>query len=404
MNFAMNPDWPRFFSYSPDIHKYLCKIADVFDLRKLMHFNHKVIEARWNEDKGRWVVKMEKTKPDGSVESFEDEGDLLLYGTGILNDFKWPDIKGIEKFKGKLVHTARWPENYQAEQWKDDKVAVIGSGASSIQTVPNMINRGVKHMDVFVRTGVWFVEIANNFGANHEYTDEQKEAFRSDPKNIVEHAKSIEQQVNGLWGIFYDKAEGQLMAQDMLRQRMGEFIKDERLLKGFTPKFAVGCRRITPGDPYMKAIQEPNVDVHFTHVTEITEDGLIGADGIERKVDTIVCATGFDVTYKPRFPVIGKNGVNLQEKWAVAPEGYLGLGVPDMPNFIMMIGPTWPVENGAVVGPLLGVSEYMIQIVKKMQKDDIKSWTPKQDVTDAFNEHAQEWVKHTVWKDDCRSW
>jgi cation diffusion facilitator CzcD-associated flavoprotein CzcO len=266
------------------------------------------------------------------------------------------------------------------------------------------MQKHAKHIDVFVRTGVWFVEIANNFGANHEYSQEERDEFRNDPSKIVEHAKSIEQQVNGLWGIFYDGNESQLGAQEMLKQRMGEFIKDKRLLEGFTPKFAVGCRRITPGDPYMKAIQEPNVDVHFTHVTEITEDGLIGADGVERKVDTIVCATGFDVTYRPRFPVIGKNGTNLQDKWAVHPESYLGLGVPEMPNFIMMIGPTWPVENGAVVGPLLGVSEYMVQIVKRMQKDDIKSWAPKQDVTDAFNEHAQEWIKHTVWKDDCRSW
>jgi cation diffusion facilitator CzcD-associated flavoprotein CzcO len=115
---------------------------------------------------------------------------------------------------------------------------------------------------------------------------------------------------------------------------MAEWIKDERLLKGFTPNFAIGCRRITPGDPYMKAIQEPNVDVHFTHVEEITENGLIGGDGQERKVDTIVCATGFDVSYKPRFPVIGKNGIDLRKKWEVCPESYLGLGVPDMPNFV----------------------------------------------------------------------
>lgn len=115
---------------------------------------------------------------------------------------------------------------------------------------------------------------------------------------------------------------------------MAEWIKDERLLKGFTPNFAIGCRRVTPGDPYMKAIQEPNVDVHFTHVEEITENGLIGGDGQERKVDTIVCATGFDVSYKPRFPVIGKNGIDLRKKWEVCPESYLGLAVPDMPNFV----------------------------------------------------------------------
>jgi cation diffusion facilitator CzcD-associated flavoprotein CzcO len=91
----------------------------------------------------------------------------------------------------------------------------------------------------------------------------------------------------------------------------------------------------------MVAIQNENVDVHFTGVEEITEDGVIGNDGVERKVDTIVCATGFDVTYKPRFPVIGKNGVSLTKKWEKEPKSYIGLGCPDMPNWIMFIGPTW---------------------------------------------------------------
>lgn len=93
---------------------------------------------------------------------------------------------------------------------------------------------------------------------------------------------------------------------------MAEHIKDERLLEGFMPKFGVGCRRITPGDPYMKAIQEPNVDVHFTAVKSVTEDGVVGEDGVERKCDTIVCATGFDVSYRPRFPLVGKGGVDLK--------------------------------------------------------------------------------------------
>lgn len=154
----------------------------------------------------------------------------------------------------------------------------------------------------------------------------------------------------------------------------------------------------------MEAIQKPNVDVHFTAVEEITEKGVIGADGVEREVDTIICATGFDVTYRPRFPIIGRNGVNLAEKWKDEPTSYLGLGCPDMPNWIMFIGPTWPVENGSVTGPLLSVSEYAIQVIKKMQREHIKSWVPRQDITDQFNQHAQEWYKHTVWKDECRSW
>lgn len=99
--------------------------------------------------------------------------------------------------------------------------------------------------------------------------------------------------------------------------------------------------RITPGDPYMNAIQQENVSMHFTHVTEVTDDGLVGADGIQRNVDTIVCATGFDVGFRPRFPVVGLNGVDLREKWKDVAEGYFGLACPDMPNWVTFIGPNW---------------------------------------------------------------
>ncbi|EGP86187.1 uncharacterized protein MYCGRDRAFT_60715 [Zymoseptoria tritici IPO323] len=402
--FALNPDWPRFFSYSPDIWKYLDRVCNTFDLRKYMTFNTEVIGTYWNDEKGQWTVKLRETRPGQEPREFEDYCDLLLHGTGILNNFKWPEIPGLkDKFKGKVLHTARWEHEYQKDQWKDDRVAVIGSGASSIQTVPTM-QPHTKHLDVFVRTGVWFVQIANNFGQNKEYSQEERDEFRHNPKALVAHAKDIEDQVNGLWGTFYSGTDAQKEGQELFRNRMAEFIKDERLLEGFTPKFGIGCRRITPGDPYMLAIQEPNVDVHFTAVESCTEDGVVGADGEERKVDTILCATGFDVSYKPRFPIVGKNGIDLKDKWKICPESYLGLAIPDFPNFITFIGPTWPVENGSVMGPLHTVSDYAVNIIKKMQNENIRSWVPKQEVTDQFNDHVQEWIKHTVWKEDCRSW
>lgn len=198
--FALNPDWPRFFSYSPDIWKYLDKVCEVFGLRKYMNFNTEVIGCYWNESKGQWNVKLRETKPGQQPREFEDYCDMLLHGTGILNNFKWPDIPGLkDKFKGRVMHTARWPSEYQKEQWKNDRVAIIGSGASSIQTVPTM-QPHTKHMDIFVRTGVWFVQIANNFGQNKEYDQKERDEFRHNPKALVAHAKDIEDQVNGLWG------------------------------------------------------------------------------------------------------------------------------------------------------------------------------------------------------------
>jgi len=154
----------------------------------------------------------------------------------------------------------------------------------------------------------------------------------------------------------------------------------------------------------MKAIQQPNVDVHFSAVNKITPDSVIDTDGLERKVDTIICATGFDVSYRPRFPIVGQNGVDLAQKWKTIPESYLGITIPDIPNFITFIGPTWPVENGSVMGPLHQVAMYALKVIRKMQIEDIRSFAPKQDITDAFNAHTQEFIKHSVWSSDCRAW
>jgi hypothetical protein len=260
------------------------------------------------------------------------------------------------------------------------------------------------HLDIFVRTGVWFGVLAGNTGAPTKvYSEAERTRFRSNPSALVEHAKSIEAEVNGMWGAFYRDSMAQKGASAFFRQRMESIIKDDRLAKGFTPTFGFGCRRITPGDPYMQAIQQANVDVHFTGVASCTEDGVVGADGIERKVDTIVCASGFDNTYRPQFPIIGRRGVDLRDKWKTNPEAYLGLAVPDMPNYITFIGPSWPIQNGSVMAPLHSVSEYAIQFLKKMQNENIRAWVPRQQITDRFNEHVQEWVKYTVWSDECRS-
>jgi len=329
---------------------------------------------------------------------------MLINGSGILNNPKWPDIPGLQdKFKGRVMHTAQWPDDYQKEQWQHDRVAVIGSGASSVQTVPGL-QPFAKHIDVFVRTGVWFGVMAGNSGTqSKEYGPDERDEFRRNPAALVAHAKAIEGEVNGTWGAFYNGSMGQKMASQFFRKRMASIIKDERLLQGFTPTFGFGCRRITPGDPYMEAIQKENVDVHFTPVVSCTEECVVGGDGVERKVDTIVCATGFDNTFKPRFSLVGKNGLELSDKWKLCPESYLGLAVPDMPNYIMFLGPTWPIQNGSVMAPLYSVSDYTVQLIKKMQNENIRSWVPRQETTDLFNEHVQEWVKHTVYSDNCNS-
>ncbi|KAL2862443.1 flavin-containing monooxygenase [Aspergillus lucknowensis] len=389
LNFALNPDWSQINSDAKAIHDYLLDVVEKLDLRKYFHFNSEVIAATFDEHKGIWDVKIRQRDANGVVHEIEDDCDLLIGAYGILSRWDFPDIPGVDTFKGSMIHTAGWPDDYQTEQWKGQRVAVIGSGASSIQTVPGM-QPYVDHMDIFVRTPVWFVSPTldgSEVPAVYAYTEEQKRKFRSDQDALLAHCKSAEN--NGM---------KQLLA------RMRRLIKDDRLLAGFTPSFSVGCRRITPGDPYIEAIQKPNVDVHFTGVAKITEDGIIGDDGILRQCDTIICATGFDVSYRPSFPLIGLNRIDLRDKWATVPEGYFGLACPDIPNYIVFGGPTFPVQNGSLMGPLSSVTRYVIKIIEKMQRENIKYWVPKQTATDEFNDHAQTWMNGSVWEDNCNAW
>ncbi|KAH7002678.1 hypothetical protein B0J12DRAFT_587620, partial [Macrophomina phaseolina] len=111
------------------------------------------------------------------------------------------------------------------------------------------------------------------------------------------------------------------------------------------PSFPVACRRPLAGDLYMEAIQQSNVNVSFTGVARATEDGVFGEDGSFTTCDTIICATGFDTTWRPSFLVIGRNGISLADKWKTAPEAYFGLACPDMPNWLTFIGPNWQVNH-----------------------------------------------------------
>ncbi|KAF3011722.1 hypothetical protein E8E14_010037 [Neopestalotiopsis sp. 37M] len=402
--FALYPDWPKYLSPSEDIFRYLSRVVDCFELRKYMTFNSAVKGCTWDEAQGIWHLKIQDSIT-GEVRT--DTCNILIGAGGILNSWKFPeDVDGLHSFKGRLLHTARWPDDYGRDEWKDQRVAVIGSGATSMQVVPTM-QPHVQKMDVFVRTPVWFAEFADHAGDNFHYSDEDKSILRENADALVNKAKSIEDKLNtpaGLKAFMVNSAEAKMIRKHFT-DRMRKYITDDQIFEQLLPDFAVGCRRLTPGNPYMRAVQEENVSVHRCAVTRVTPRSIVGSNGDEVEVDTIICATGFDVSFRPRYPVIGRNGVSLRDKWADVPEGYMSVAVPDMPNYFTVMGPSFPIANGSVMGPLQAVAKYIVQMVAKMQREHIHYLCPKQSVTDAFNEHTQAWVAGTAWDDpNCRSW
>jgi hypothetical protein len=154
----------------------------------------------------------------------------------------------------------------------------------------------------------------------------------------------------------------------------------------------------------MEALKETNVDAHFTPVIRITPDGPLGADGTTTKVDTIICATGFDTTYRPAFKLVGQNNISLAEKFTPQPNSYLGVSAPGMPNYLMFFGPSWPIFNGSTTASLTAVADLGIKMIRKIQAENIRSIAPRQDVTDQFNDHVQAMLRGTVWEDTCAGW
>ncbi|OQV08322.1 hypothetical protein CLAIMM_12618 [Cladophialophora immunda] len=392
--FAPNPDWPQFLSPGATILSYFKKVCEVFNLQRYMKFNSEVLGARW-DPKGVWVVQIRHSKPDGTSETYEQEAELLVNNSGNQHKWGWPDFEGLDKYKGKLIHTGGWDKDFWEEAWKGKKVAVIGNGSSAVQVVPAM-QPHCKEMKVYCRTPAWFTPHLYGHG-NFYYTDKQRQEFRQTPEKMIEHMKSIENDFNNIFAVYYNGSEAQRRAIEGCGKHMSSIIKDKALLKALLPRFAPGCRRINVGEGFLRAVQEENTEVIFKGVKGLTETGVIDADGVEREADCVVCATGYIVDLAPTFDIVGADSVSLKEKFRETPESYLGVAIPGFPNYFFGIGPYWPTANGPITVGLIGGANYVVAAVKKLQLETtIKCLTPTKEATEEFVDHAQSWEDYKI--------
>ncbi|KAF9076089.1 FAD/NAD-P-binding domain-containing protein, partial [Rhodocollybia butyracea] len=404
MSWCPNPDWSEYYSTAGEIQQYYKHIVDKFALKKYMRFAHEVIRAEWVEDTKKWKLTIKAS--DG--QQFEDECNIFINGGGVLNDWKWPDIEGLHDFQGILCHTARWPKEFDH---KGKRVAVIGSGSSGIQILAT-IQPEVKQLYHWIRSPTWITpgfaqQFAAPGGKNFSYTKEQKKLFAEDPRHALKYRKMIESELNERFkfivqGTAEQKATLEFANKDM-RQRLNG---DKRLIDAIVPtKFVVGCRRPTPGNGYLEALLKPNVEVFTEMFQRITPKGFIDHEGNEHEVDAIVCATGFNTSFIPRFPVIGRHEINLQDRWKKYPvDSYLSLAVKDTPNYFMYYGPHGPTGHGSGAPMIEAMTRCFVQIIRKVQTENIVSIQVKDKAARDFNEHRELYLKRTAWAGQCSSW
>ncbi len=285
-------------------------------------------------------------------------------------------------------------------------------------TDPCSLTLAAGHVDYFIRSQTWISPARGineaqegdpEVDEDYNYVEDETKRFHDDPEYLLQHRKEL---ANRRIDEFRGSLEGPEALAEVRRsyvtsmlQRLGTGEKGTRLASLLVPDFPVGCRRITPGQGFLEAMVRENVDTHWNSLDHITAEGIVLRDGRVLPVDAIICATGFDTTFKPRFPIIGHDGVNLAEKWEEEnPDAYFGITVPQMPNYFCFIGPNSPVSNGSLVQAIQMTGIYIYHCIEKLQTQGIKSMTVTERAVADLNEHAQTWLQDTVWAAPCRSW
>lgn len=402
---APSPKWKSYYATGPEIFRYFKNVAVEHDLLRFARLRHKLVHAQWDEQRKVWKVKLERNGDPNDI--VEDEGEVLVNATGVLNKWRWPDLPHRERFQGKLLHSASYEEGYSLE---GKRVMVIGSGSSGVQIIPAILDK-VSSLVTFVRSPTWITagfaqRFAGKDGCNFDYNEEQREVFKSNPRLYLDYRKYIESELNTRFRFILNGSQEQKEARKFAESEMRRKLQSKPELQDaiIPTNFAVGCRRPTPGNGYLEALCSEKVQVVRSDIAEFTERGVRDKDGNEHTADVIICATGFDVSWRPRYPLIGREGHDLAQDWAKGPDNYLSVTVPYFPNYFTFMGPFAPYGHGSVLPMTEHFARHFSQMVGKMLDERVQSFEPTAEAVADFREHRQKFLPRTAWMSPCRSW
>jgi cation diffusion facilitator CzcD-associated flavoprotein CzcO len=386
-SFAPNPGWSRAFAEQPEIQDYLERTADEYGVTRRIHFRTEVLEACWSEPETRWHVTTNRGHYSARI---------LIAGAGPLHEPNLPDLPGLDKFKGTVFHSARWKHDHDL---RGRKVAVVGTGSSAIQFVPR-IQPDVGQLYLYQRTAPWVIP-----KLDRRIPLGEKALYRRAP--LVQRA---------LRGLLYNTLELVQLAQrrPKVMQRVQRVVglhlrhqvKDSELRRQLTPHFTLGCKRLLLSNTYYPALQQPNAQLVPHAVREVRENSVVGADGVEREVDTIIFGTGFHVTDPPIAErVRGADGRSIADTWAGSPRGYLGTSVTGFPNFFLLIGPNVGNGHSSAIVLIEAQLGYIVDALKTMRSHNLGTVEVRREVQDAYNERVQAALAGTVWNaGGCQSY
>ncbi|RKP52650.1 flavin-containing monooxygenase [Trinickia fusca] len=394
-SFEPNPSWSRAFGEQREILAYLKHCAHKYGIEPFIRCHARVQAARFDDAAGVWRLDLATGRSGATHEQVE--ADVVIAANGPLSRPALPRIAGLERFEGKLFHSARWDHDYPLE---GKTVAVIGTGASAVQFVPHIQPR-VATLHLFQRTAPWIMP-----RPDREIDARQQRLFRRLPiaQRLARWALYWQHEARALAFVVNPKwTKG---PSRFALSYLGRRVKDPALRAKLTPDYLLGCKRVLLSSDYYPALTQPNVDVVTTPIREIVADGVVTSDGTHHRVDAIICGTGFQVNDAGApFTVIGAHGADLDARWrSVGPEAYLGTSVAGFPNFFMMIGPNTGLGHNSMIYMIESHIAYIADCLRLLRRRGARTMEVKADTQHAYNERLQRAMRGTVWASGCRSW
>jgi cation diffusion facilitator CzcD-associated flavoprotein CzcO len=386
-SFAQRRDWSHLCSPQWEILAYLREVAHEYGVDRRFVPNAAVEQCRWDPERALWTV----TAADGRAW----EAEAVIVATGQLHRAAYPRIAGIESFAGHTFHSAEWDHDYELA---GKRVAVVGTGASAVQFVPEIAPR-TERLVVFQRTGNWFLPRRNRpYPAAVRWAIAHipgLQAFRR--RFVFNYGESLTMMIRhpSSLGLL-----GRLRSTLFMRRQL----RDPELRRKVWPDYTFGCKRVLFSSHFLPALQRPDVDLVTEAITEITPSGLRTADGSEHPLDCIIWGTGFRTTdFMFPMEIVGTGGRSLREAWARGAHAHLGITVPGFPSLFIMYGPNTNTSGGSIIFYLERQAAYIRQALHRVREAGAAAIAVRAEVEAASDRAVQQRFEGTAWT-RCDSW
>jgi cation diffusion facilitator CzcD-associated flavoprotein CzcO len=386
-SFEPNPRWSRAYGGQAEILAYLEHCTDKYGLRPHLRLGARVVRAVYSEVRGTWTVETQ-----GGARYVAR---ALLLGNGALHVPSIPKLPGLSTFAGAMFHSARWDHS---RDLTGRRVAVIGTGASAVQFVPEIAPR-VSKLHVFQRTPTWLMPKTDRPMTERE-------------RWILEHVPGAHwlRRTGIYWGLeslvltlLFGRASR--LAERLARAYLERTVPDPELRRRLTPDHRFGCKRLLLSNDYYPALLRPNVELVTDAIAAVEPSGIRTADGRLHEVDTIILGTGFRFAdYMTSIKVIGRDGRELNEVWRSGVRNYLGINVSGFPNLFLLMGPNTGIAHNSIVFMIEAQVRYAMSAILAMRRDRLATIDVRPEIEQAFHAELRDKLATTTWTSGCSSY